>query len=234
MHDSTTTFGPIMVRKSGLWREHLHLAVRRQYPAGAVLLRPGEYIEYLWFVEKGEVLVSHSLTPDTINGLFLMRENAMLGLLGFFNPAPAFATWVVVKPAVLHLFSREYIYNRLPNVLLLDLLEQFTTLSRSLSRRFVVHAGKAGEARVAQLILHLLEACPDESKNMRGNEGAFVPGITQAMAGYMLSLHAVTLNRILAGLRKRGILGRFTKQRLEIFNLRALRELASGALPPPA
>lgn len=218
-----------MQRPVGLWSEHLHLGVRREHPAGAVLLRPGDRINHLWFIESGEVLVSHSLTPETINGLFLMRANAMLGLLGFFAPTPTFATWLVVRPAVLHLFSRECVYTQLPNVLLLDLLEQYNILARSLSRRFAVYAGRAGEARVAQLLLHLLEACPKKLKILRENRAELVPGVTQTMTGYMLSMHPVTVNRILAGLRDRGILGRFTKKRLDILDLHALREIAAGA-----
>ena len=49
------------------------------------------------------------------------------------------------------------------------------------------------------------------------------------MTGYMLSMHPVTVNRILATLRSRGILGRFTKNRLDILDLHALREIAAGA-----
>ena len=225
-----STFGPILTWPNSPWREHLHLGVRREHPAGAVLLNPGEPIDHLYFLASGEVLVSHSLTPDTLSGLFLMRENAMLGIMGFFAPTPGFARWLVVEPSVVYMFSRETVYNRVPNALLLDLLERSSIQSRSVSRRFVAHSGKAGEARLAQLILHLMESCPAETKTIRENSAVFPPGITQSMAGYMLGMHAVTLNRLLAALRKCGVMGGFTKNHLEIRDLAALNGFASGTL----
>ncbi len=228
------TSGPIMKRAPDPWSEYLHLGMRRTFQEGAVLLRPGELIDHLWLLHSGEILVSHSVTPDSLNGLFLMRENAMLGLLGFFAPTPTFATWVAVKPVVAFLFSRECIYNQVPNILLLDLLEQFAILSRSLSRRFVLNAGKTGETRLAQLVLHLLASAATKSLNERGRAVTFAPGITQAMAGYMLNMHAVTFNRLLVVLRAQGILGRFTKHRLEILDLPALQKLAGASCSPGA
>ena len=76
-----------------------------------------------------------------------------------------------------------------------------------------------------------MEACPKKLKILRENRVELVPGVTQAMAGYMLSMHPVTVNRILATLRDRGILGRFTKNRLDILDLHTLREIAAGAPP---
>lgn len=223
--------GPIITGIMSGLEEKLSFAEKRSYPANYTLLQAGGEIECLYYVVSGEVLVSNYASPESISRLFIMREKSMLGLIGMFNPNKSMATWRTLTPCVCYLFSRHDIYARAPREMLLSMLEQMAAMSSSMTRRFAQGNIKHLEVRVARLFIHMLDAC-ERAPARAGEALTIAPKITQALASELLSMHPVTLNRILAALREQGIIGRFTKNRLEILDLDALKQYADGEMPP--
>lgn len=216
--------GPIITGSSSPWAEHLDAGIRREYPAGAILLNPGERVTHLYYLQKGEVLVSLFPEPENISNLFIMRDDSMLGLIAFFTSARPNASWRTLKPCTMFLFDQESVAEKLPRHLLLNLLEQLASMSSAMTRRF--YQGVYGnEMRLARLVLHLADACAEKTP-LGANGLAVSPRVTQEMVSDLLGMHPVTLNKLLAQLRNEGVIGRFTKNRLEILDIAAISRLA--------
>lgn len=81
----------------------------------------------------------------------------------------------------------------------------------------ICHASAKG--RVCQSLLALLRE--------NDHQSTFSPGTTQVEIAAMLGLHQTTVARAVKELRAEGVVGAFTKNRLEILNKERLIELAS-------
>lgn len=216
--------GPIITGSGTPWADHLDLGIRRVYPAGSVLLQSGQKADHLYYIQRGEVLVSIFSGPETISNLFIMRDNSVLGLIGFFTSARTSASWRALQPCTMYLFDRTAVAEKLPRHLLLNLLEQLAAMSSAMTSRFTQGAHKH-ETRLARLLLHLADACGD--KTPIGRSGvSLVPRVTQEMVSDLLGMHPVTLNKLLAAFRSEGVIGKFTKNHLEILDTAALRRHA--------
>ena len=222
------TPGPIITFPPNVWLDHLHLGIKREYPANTTLLHYGDTYDTLYFIQRGEVLISVFHKNEESSQLFVLRENSLLGLIGFFSGATPQAAWITRTDCTLYLFSREVVYTKLPREPLLQMLEQFGRMSGSMSRRITIPRSKRHEVDIAQAILHLIEISPAPQKPDPKNSFSFAPCITQEMLSTLLGMHPVTTNKVISKLREAGILGKFTKYHLEILNFSALQALAAG------
>lgn len=216
---------------SGLEEMLLAFGKKRSYPANHIILHAGEDTGHLYYIASGEVLISNYASQDSISRLFILRENSLLGLIGMFNRNISLASWRTLSPCVCYLLSKEGIYNMVPREMLLRMLEQMAAMSSAMTRRFAQGNIKHLEVRLARLFIHLVDACP-HLEGRAGDVVAIAPKITQAMASELLSMHPVTLNKILAALRGKGVIGRFTKNRLEVLDIAALTKYADGEMEP--
>ena len=60
----------------------------------------------------------------------------------------------------------------------------------------------------------------------KGSQGELCPEISQTALAAALGIHRTTLNRALRKLRKQGIVGEFSRNRLEVFDMEKLKKLA--------
>ena len=229
MHKPASS-GPILTGNSAPWDAVLSLGMKREYRVNTPLLHPGEKNDYLYYVKKGEVLVSHFASPESISRLFIIRDSAMLGLIGFFTPVVPLASWLTLRPCTCYLFSRECVNERIPRELLLNLLEQLAFMSSFMTRRFAQGMIKRHEVRLARLLIHLIDACPAQSSS-RSPGITVIPSVTQEMASELLGMHPVTLNKILSAFRNEEIIGKFTKNNLQILDMQTLTKYAEGKMP---
>ncbi len=86
-------------------------------------------------------------------------------------------------------------------------------------------AYSSAKSKVCQAILALA--------NEHGN-AMFTPGITQAEIGAMLGLHQTSVARVIQDLRQNRIIGAFTKNKIEIFDIDKLRSISCELMPEPA
>lgn len=217
--------GPIITSTGDAWEKYLGYGIKRKYPANCTLLHPGAVPDTLYYIQSGEVLISNYAAPETISRLFILRSKCVLGLIGMFTPNTSMVSWVTLEPCVCYLFNRKDIYETIPRELLLSMLEQMGAMSSSMTRRFAQSSGRRLDVRLARMIIHLVDACPKSDPQPPGGL-AIVPRVTQEMLSELLGMHPVTLNRVIALLRRKGIIGRFTKNRLEILDFATLKECA--------
>jgi CRP-like cAMP-binding protein len=221
--------GPIIASVGDVWEKYLRYGVRRAYPANRTLLYPGEQSDLVYYIQSGEVLISSYASPESLSRLFILRGRSLLGLIGMFTPSVPMVSWLTLKPCVCYLFTKKDIYEKLPRELLLNMLEQMGAMSSSMSRMFAHGNTKRLDARLARLLVHLTDACPRADAQPPGGL-AVAPSVTQEMASELLGMHPVTMNRLIASLRAEGLLGRFTKKRLEILDFNRLVAYADGTV----
>lgn len=224
---STPHAGPIITSTGDVWEKYLHCGVRRAYPANHTLLHPGEKTDLVYYIQSGEVLISNYASPESLSRLFILRGKSLLGLISMFTPNKSAVSWLTLEPCTCYLFTKKDIYEKLPRELLLNMLEQLGAMSISMSRMFAHGNTKRLDVRLARLLVHLTDACPKQAVARPGGL-AITPSVTQEMASELLGMHPVTMNRLLASLRAEGILGRFTKKKLEILDFKRLMEYAEG------
>lgn len=216
--------GPIISSVGDVWETYLEYGMRRKYPANHTLLHPGTNPDTLYYIQSGEVLVSTYASAENISSLFILRSKSILGLIGLFMPSRSSVSWRTLEPCVCYLFSREDIYERVPRELLLNMLEQMSSMSSSMTRRFAQNA-KRLDVRLARLLIHLAGSCP-KADSQPPCGVAIVPKVTQEVVSDLLGMHPVTLNRIISSLRDKGLVGRFSKKRLEILDIEGLKKYA--------
>jgi CRP-like cAMP-binding protein len=222
--------GPIVTGFAAPWEHYLELGARREYRANEILLHPGEKTGHLYYVQKGAVLVSRFDDMGEIVRINIIREKAMLGIINMFTPTVSQTTWLTLRSCVCWLFPRSVVMSGIPRRLLLNLLEQTAFMSSTMSRRFVQGGPKRHEIRLARLLLHLVDA--DTPRGLAPRGIRISPNITQEKAGELSGMHPATVNKILAAFRAEGIIGKFTKTNLEIWDMNALCRYAEGAMPP--
>ena len=61
-----------------------------------------------------------------------------------------------------------------------------------------------------------------------GRQGCFSIGMGQKECGLHIGMHPASFSRLVTGLRRRGILGAFTRHRLEILDADRLLQIAGG------
>jgi CRP-like cAMP-binding protein len=226
--------GPIIQDFASPWEEYLAYGTRREYRANTILRHSGEKAEGLIYVQKGEVLVSRYTMPEGLVLINIIRDKAMLGVSSFFTPvSPPSTMWRTLRSCVCYHFSPQYIRNECPRHLLLCLLEQLSFISSTMAHRFVQGGNRHNEARLARLLIHLATTCPTRSLP-DGRGISITPFITQEITGDLIGLHPVTLNKLVAAFRAEGILGKFTKNNLEILNLPLLHARAGEGEAEPS
>ena len=219
--------GPIAGPLADEWTEVLHLGVRRTYPRGAFIMMPQSPVEHLYLLTSGEVHISNFSAAESPVPVMFARPGAIMGLIPFFTSGVSESFWQVQSDCVVHLFSRAAVHNDLPRGLLLNLLERIAGIGRHLTTRSCTQRMRNKEKQLASLLLHLCHTCAQE----RGPDETGIrvhPGIPQYALGRLLGMHRVHLNRLLGLFRREGIIGRFTKNLLEIHNQQRLEALADG------
>lgn len=217
--------GPICVDLCREWQSVLHLGIKKEYPAGGIILKAGDPIDELCFLRHGEVLVNHYTSVEIDSPVFIARKNSFLGLVGFFTQASTLIAWETLTPCTIYHYSRKTIYENIEPRLLLKLLEQLAWIAKNFNSRLYLDHSHQNEKRLARLLLHLSYTCPAREE---GGVLHVTPGLTQNILSRLLGLHPVSLNRLLSSFRAEGIIGRFTKKHLEIFKVEKLREYASA------
>lgn len=228
MHN-TVKPGPIIADTITHWEQVMRYGQRRVFPANYNILQATDINHYLYYLVSGEILISRHNAVGDLMRLFILRKKSVLGMVSLFRQNKSETSWVTLTPCECYILTKEDIYTKTSREFLLNLLEQMAAMSSSMSKRFGGSNSSRLEVRVAQMLLHLAEACVCEKP--LGKSIVFRPNITQRMTSELLGVHHVTLNRIINVFREQQIIGQFGKNRLEILDTEALRRYANDETP---
>lgn len=221
-------YGPILRGLNMPWKAVLHRATHRNYLKGQIIYNAGDEVNGLHFIESGMVIATSVNTEGVEHHVFHFKENTLFGLSPLFNKGAADTVFYSATPTVCHFFPRDIVYGDLTQEnphLLLNLLESFAYQSRAFGRFITDRSLKTPYTRVALLLLSLVTEGGTVIEELP--EGVAVrPDLTHEMLARLLGMHRVTVTKIIGELREKGIIGHFSKVRLEILDLEKLMRAA--------
>lgn len=208
-----------MLEQNSVWRralslgKHLHLDKGRRwtdFPGGDVFA----------FLDSGLIRLS-SLGENGSERIFLhIGAGCIFNELSCMHVAPlSTASFLAMEPCEIYQFPKSLLEDR-------DFVLQYPELMMNLVQSLMLKAGAffgqieesvglSPENLVCRYLFRLQE---DASLRLK-------PKFSQSDLALALGLHRSTVCRILHDLRERGILGEFTRTRLEILDKEALHEL---------
>lgn len=200
------------------WREVLHLGVRCCFPKQH--MEPGSRLRGFYFISSGRVCLSYmGEMGEERNSLYLGRDC-------IFNEIPALANQLLYNVGFYCMEATDAW--RFDAALLGDVafLARYphlvANLLRSMAKKssvFFFHLARtrssSSMSRLCDLLLQLTDA------KQRGKLR-----MSQSDAAAMLGLHQTTVARLIRRLRDEGVIGRFTKNELQVLDVARLREMA--------
>ncbi len=201
------------MRASPLWKDVMHLAVRRSLPRGTVVMPAGEQVNALYYVEQGEVRIDMH-APGGMEKIFCyIGPDCLFGESPFFLEKPYFLSATCVQPTILQVFTREVlnekIFPKSP-----ELVQE---LFRALAFKLQVLINQIALLGMDPMVVRV---CKYLRLNLsRDDEGRLysVPGIPQHELANLLGMHRVSCNRILKGLEKEGVISEYSPERVWIY-----------------
>src|SRR6218665_3362826 len=186
------------------WKGVLHLASPRRYSRGEVIIRAGEMVDSLFYLESGEVRMIRTSMEGSEKILMYIEEGTLFGETPFFTGQPILSTFVCSRPAVIWRFSRHSVYaDLLPNhpEIVSSLLHTFAAKVSTLSNQ----SASLGMQNVAERLCTFLYVTSGES--ISGAHGAELKlSMKMRDIANLLGVHRTTLYKAIRDLEKEGVL----------------------------
>ncbi len=212
-----------------IWESVRHLGTELTFEANAIIA-DGNVPSSFFYLHRGSVKFI-ALSPDGQEKILYYCKPGTL-----FGEGPA-----ILRSTLAHIFMAKekcvvyrFDFYKIFDTLLRDYPEHIYSLIYSLAYKVTLHARNISN-------LTLLDSETQVARSLYGmlisNGGAtkIRPAMTQQEVANILGLHRTTLTRILSGLKRDGILVKYTKNILEITDLERLRKAAQtpdpGRLP---
>lgn len=206
---------------NGAWKNVLHLARRQFFPKGHPLLPDEASVRDFYYIEQGRVRITYASQEGRERSMLVVESGTLFNessaLTGYDNPD---SQYLCLEDSTLWRFSGTLLGDPTfvrghPDLII--------NLMRSLAGKTLImheHLSYTGTGRaVVQLSRYLLRVMENHGT------ATFPPGLTQQELADTLGIHRATLVRCIHTLRSQGVLGAFTRSRVEILDPQALREL---------
>jgi len=214
-----TSFAQLLLRLSDMnevWAEVLGGFEQIQYKRGKIL---PSLTDRFYFLQEGTIRTS-IMTVSGLEWIFLFqKQGCIFNELGVMkqglNLNYICQTDIKVKILPASFIQDASFIKKYPH-LFINFLEMLA-LKEAICYSYTFDlAFASARGRICQALLSLV-------KEHEG-EQVFSPEVTQAEIASMMALHQTTVARVVKQLRKEGIIGAFTKKKLEIFSLEKLEE----------
>jgi CRP-like cAMP-binding protein len=204
------------------WAEVIHLGTRLTLPKDQDMFGDGSMARGLFFIEKGVLrFVSCDETGQQAI-LFYVTENNLFGDAALFNRMPIYALFQAVEDCVLHFIDeatvREVILPGYPH-LAENLFEFMAYKIGVLLHHHCEIVSPDVRGKICRLLFDIARYC--------GYSKTISPKITQQEMAQVLGLHRATFSRVIAELKREGVLHKVTKKEIVINDLKALAQYAN-------
>lgn len=203
------------------WEKVLHLGVKKKIPKGVIF--NSDQFESFGYIQKGQLRLSSVSDDGRQRIVFYLGEGCIcmeIPILSYFEDkyTPEFVT---TTDCVIYFFSKEFLTdeNFIKNYpeLIINFIHSMAVKSRAFFSQLSEEAVLDSTAQFCRFL------CREYEKI---KQTTFQLGFSQIELALMLSLHRNTLCRIVRELRKDNVLGKCTKNCIEILDLEKLRKLA--------
>ncbi len=182
--------------------------------------------QFLFFLEKGSIHTSFTSISGTEWIFIFQQQGCLFNELSIFDNSLKFQyttnSECTVRQIPIKAIQSPGFIEKHPD-LYINFIEMLA-LKESISYSYFSDlAYSSARSKVCQAILALAN---------EHDTTVFNPGITQSEIGAMLGLHQTSVARVIQELRKEHILGAFTKNRAEIFDIDLLRKISNEENQP--
>ena len=209
----------VMLEQNSIWREILPLGTRLCLDKGQRLIDSLDN-ESFSFLHKGMIRLS-SLGENGNERIFLhIGAGCIFNELGCMHVAPlSTASFLAVEPCEIYQFPRRLLQDR-------EFTLQYPELIMNLLQYLMLKAGAFfGQIEESVGLSPEILVCRYLARLQSEGPGNLHPRFSQSDLALALGLHRSTVCRNLHDLREKGILGEFTRTKLEILDKEALLNL---------
>lgn len=208
-----------MHEQNSIWREVLSLGSHQRMDRGRRWMETSSEGSFS-FLDKGLIRLS-SLGENGNERIFLyIGSGCIFSELSCMHVAPhSTASFLAMEDCDIYHFSSNLLtdenFTLNHPTLMMNLVQSLIQKAGAFFGQLDESAGLSPENLVCRYLFRLQE----------DDDGGFRPKFSQSDLALALGLHRSTVCRILHDLRERGILGEFTRTKLEILDRKALQEL---------
>ncbi len=209
----------VMLEQNSVWREVLSLGARQCLDKGQRLIDSSDNDNFS-FLHKGLIRLS-SLGENGNERIFLhIGAGCIFNELGCMHIAPlSTASFLAMEPCEIYQFPRRLLQDR-------DFTLRHPELMMNLVQSLMLKAGAFfGQIEESVGLSPENLVCRYLARLQSEGSGHLRPRFSQSDLALALGLHRSTVCRILHDLREKGVLGEFTRTRLEILDKDALLQL---------
>lgn len=212
---------PLNVRMEGLnsaWREVLDLGTRCSFAEGYV--QPGIARDSFYFILKGKVRLTYTSLDGHERVVFIMEKD------NIFNEIPSLKT--EARPGVGFKCIEDVEVRRFPAALLTDtnFISSYPHLISNILQSMAVKASllfshategvfNSTTKQLCRILVSIVESRDRQS-------------LSQTDIATMLGVHQTTIARSVRALRNNRVIGKFTKNEIQVLNMDRLKSIAEG------
>jgi len=212
------------------WNSVLHLGIKHTFQKGCQIYDLETPVNGVYLVVKGlvEIVLYTSQGPEKV--LYYVGQGSIFGEVGCFVSGDTGEARIRARSdCETYFFSRDVIDGPIANHhsdLLIELIRSSAYKIRMFAVLLRDSLGGDNFQRVCKNLVYLVNYKLGSDANEK-EKIVFEPGLTQSDLARLMGVHRVTLAKTINELRELGIVGKFTKSKLEIFQYSNLRKLAT-------
>ena len=205
------------------WRKFFHLGARHFFPRGAILIKAGEKMDKIFFLEQGELRLVRSPLDGKEKILFRVHQGMIVGEVPFFDRLPSVSNLVAATNSTVYSFDRDVVESRI----FPESPKLVSATMRSMASKIRVLCNQSVDIATIELATRICRFIVIRSRN----GGLESPGrvnlaLNQQELSSLLGVHRVTLNKALRDLENRGVIGAYSRKGVEIVDVQRLVQLA--------
>ncbi len=211
--------------RNAIWEKVLHLGQKYSYNKGNIIIGGNQSaVDFLFYLHEGRLKFCSTSPDGDEKILWFMEKGNVFGEVPFFMRRHIDNLFVATEKCVVYKFSRkcftEEILAKHPDLVM--------NLFDSMANKLRVVAIPASDlaplpTRVCKVLIYLVTR--ENGGDLRGRVVS-TQGITQQELAFILGVHRVTLNNVIAQLKQAGVLEHMSKNNLVIKDYERLLELA--------
>ena len=225
--DASSIYTGRILRQDSPFNAILDQGKRYVFPKGDILYVNKHFDDIFFYINRGSVSMFHDMPcGKSIQIIKFFEGNTFATSVSVVADKTSFRTldlhYLFTTETEVWTFPKSFLVDeemirRYPQVIAYVLRQQCikTLIMHS---NFTMRNQDSAEKMLCTFILNIFLATGDQTE--------LCPDISQTALADALGIHRTTLNRALRKLREQGILGEFSRNKLEIFDIKKLMELA--------
>jgi CRP-like cAMP-binding protein len=216
---------PLIKPKNAAWQAVLHLGKKRRYKKDNLIIGNGELIDQLYYLHSGRVRLSKVMPDGSEKIVWYLDSGNLFGEIAFWDKKPLEGIFVAMEDCLVVAFSRECIRREImPGHL--NLVEN---MLEGLAHKARVVATQASDitslkSRLCKLLIYMVER---ETEGIPSGKVVCKRSLSQQELAGLLGIHRVTLNHMIAQLKKEGMIEAVGKGRMTVADFDSLVKCAS-------